>query len=244
MKAWLSRLDADLSFAPSSPEEAACAELSAALPGTACRVVTDLSMEEGYRIIREKDGGYTVTGGKTGVLYGAYALIRLALSGSPLPESLVSAPKYPLRMINCWDNADGTVERGYSGRSLFFEGGRLQYDPLRMRELARLMSSVGLNVLCINNVNVHYPAQLLLEDYLAEAAALADLFRPFGVQLMFSVDFSQPMRHGIPTADPLDPDVRTWWKETSARHPGPGRFPGQSRQRRPSRPLHLRTKPC
>ena len=217
MKAWLSRLDADLSFAPSSPEEAACAELSAALPGTVFRVVTDPSMEEGYRIIREKDGGYTVTGGKTGVLYGAYALVRLALTGSPLPESIVSAPKYPLRMINCWDNADGTVERGYSGRSLFFEGGRLQYDPLRMRELARLMASVGLNVLCINNVNVHYPAQLLLEDYLAEAAALADLFRPYGVRLMVSVDFSQPMRHGIPTADPLDPDVRAWWKETAAR---------------------------
>ena len=217
MKAWLSRLDADLSFNPSSPEETACAELSAALSGTVCRVVTDLSMEEGYRIVRESDGYYTVTGGKTGVLYGAYALIRFALSGSPLPEFLTSAPKYPLRMINCWDNADGTVERGYSGRSLFFEGGRLQYDPLRMRELARLMASVGLNVLCVNNVNVHYPAQLLLEDYLTEAAALADLFRPFGVRLMFSVDFSQPMRHGIPTADPLDPGVRAWWKETAAR---------------------------
>ena len=217
MKAWLSRLNTDLSFAPSSPEEAARAELSAALPGTVCRVVTDPSMDEGYRISRETDGSYTVTGGKTGVLYGAYALVRAALSFIPLPESLASAPKYPLRMINCWDNADGTVERGYSGRSLFFEGGRLQYDPLRMRELARLMASVGLNVLCINNVNVHYPAQLLLEDYLTEAAALAELFRPFGVRLMFSVDFSQPMRHGIPTADPLDPDVRAWWKETAAR---------------------------
>ena len=217
MKAWLSRLNTDLSFAPSSPEEAARAELSAALPGTVCRVVTDPSMDEGYRISRETDGSYTVTGGKTGVLYGAYALVRAALSFIPLPESLASAPKYPLRMINCWDNEDGTVERGYSGRSLFFEGGRLQYDPLRMRELARLMASVGLNVLCINNVNVHYPAQLLLEDYLTEAAALAELFRPFGVRLMFSVDFSQPMRHGIPTADPLDPDVRAWWKETAAR---------------------------
>ena len=60
MKAWLSRLDADLSFAPSSPEEAACAELSAALPGTVCRVGTDLSMDEGYRIVREEDGSYTV----------------------------------------------------------------------------------------------------------------------------------------------------------------------------------------
>ena len=217
MKAWLSRLESDLAFSPSSPEELARRELSAAMPDTVCRLVTEPDLGEGYRISRESDGSLTVSGGKTGVLYGAYALIRLVLAGEAIPVSLSSAPKYALRMINCWDNADGTVERGYSGRSLFFEGGRLRYDPLRMRELARLMASVGLNVLCINNVNVHFPAQLLLEDYLPEAAALADLFRPFGIRLMFSVDFSQPMRHGIPTADPLDPAVRGWWKETAAK---------------------------
>ena len=217
MKAWLSRLNADLSCAPSSPEELARRELSAALPDTACSVVTDPGLGEGWSISRKPDGSLAVTGGKTGVLYGAYALIRRVLSGEAVPDFSSSLPKYALRMINCWDNADGTVERGYSGRSLFFEGGRLQYDPLRVRELARLMASVGLNVLCINNVNVHFPAQLLLEDYLPEAAALADLFRPFGVRLMFSVDFSQPMRHGIATADPLDPAVRAWWKETAAR---------------------------
>ena len=217
MKAWLSRLESDLAFVPSSPEELARFELSRALPGTSCRVCADASAGEGYRVSRRPDGGYTVSGGPAGVLYGAYALIRRTFSGGPIPKSFASEPKYALRMINCWDNADGTVERGYSGRSLFFEGGRMNYDPLRMRELARLMASVGLNVLCINNVNVHYPAQLLLEDYLPEAAALADLFRPFGVRLMFSVDFSQPMRHGVLTADPLDPAVRAWWKKTAAR---------------------------
>ena len=217
MKAWLSRLDSDLAFSPSSPEELARCELSAALPDTLFRVVTDPSLGEGYRISRESDGSLTVSGGKTGVLYGAYALIRLVLAGESIPDAFSSAPKYALRMINCWDNADGTVERGYSGRSLFFEGGRLRYDPVRMRELARLLASVGLNVLCINNVNVHLPAQLLLEDYLPEAAALAELFRPFGIRLMFSVDFSQPMQHGIPTADPLDPAVRSWWKDTAAK---------------------------
>ncbi len=217
MKAWLSRLESDLACSPSSPEELARRELSAAMPDTVCRLVTEPDLSEGYRISRESDGSLTVAGGKTGVLYGAYALIRLVLAGEAIPVSLSSAPEYALRMINCWDNADGTVERGYSGRSLFFEDGRLQYDPLRMRELARLMASVGLNVLCINNVNVHFPAQLLLEDYLPEAASLADLFRPFGVRLMFSVDFSQPMRHGIPTADPLDPAVRAWWKKTAAK---------------------------
>ena len=91
------------------------------------------------------------------------------------------------------------------------------YSPERMRTLGRLLASAGLNVLCINNVNVHEPAQRLLEDYLPDLAALADLFRPFGVRLMVSVDFSRPMCHGIPTADPLDQAVRAWWKETAAR---------------------------
>ena len=217
MKAWLSRLHADISSALSAPVELARFELSHALPDIPCRVETDVSLGDGYRIRREEDGSCTVSGGTAGVLYGAYALIRRVFCGKELPVSFSSSPRYSLRMINCWDNADGTVERGYSGRSLFFEGGRFRYDPFRMRELARLMASVGLNVLCVNNVNVLDPAQLLLEDYLPEAAALADLFRPFGVRLMFSVDFSQPMKHGIPTADPLDPAVQAWWRETAER---------------------------
>ena len=216
MKAWLSRLRKDLDFDPSSTEEVALFELSNALPDVRFSIETDPTMGEGY-IVRRMDNMYTIIGGPSGILYGAYALVCRALAGEMLAEELASSPRYALRMLNCWDNADGTVERGYSGRSLFFEGGRLQYEPRRMRELGRLMASVGLNVLCINNVNVHYPAQLLLEDYLPEAAALADLFRPFGIRLMFSVDFSQPMRCGIPTADPLDPAVQTWWKQTAAR---------------------------
>ena len=217
MKAWLSQLRQDIGFAPASPVALAAFELENALPGVSCAVETVPAMGEGYRIRREGTGSFVISGGNTGVLYGAYALIRRFFAGAAIPEELSSSPRYALRMVNCWDNADGSVERGYSGRSLFFEGGVFRYDPFRMRELARLMASVGLNILCINNVNVHFPAQLLLEDYLSEAAALADLFRPFGVRLMFSVDFSQPMRHGIPTADPLDPGVRSWWKETAAR---------------------------
>ena len=217
MKAWLSKLDADLSYAPASAEALALYELSRALPDYSCRTEIIPEMGESYRIRKETDGSLSLSGGNTGILYGAYALIRLVFSGETVPDSLSSSPRYPLRMINCWDNADGSVERGYSGRSLFFENGKLQYDPCRMRELGRLMASVGLNVLCVNNVNVHFPAQLLLEDDLPEAAALADLFRPFGVRLMFSIDYSQPMRHGLPTADPLDPAVQAWWKETAAR---------------------------
>ena len=217
MKAWLAKMGDELSFLPSTAEELARYELSEALPDTVFHLKTDYNLGEGYQIRREADGSYMVSGGKTGILYGAYALIRCMLSRKTMPEYLSSSPKYPLRMINCWDNADGTVERGYSGRSLFFEGGKIDYEPSRLREFGRMMASVGLNILCINNVNVHFPAQQLLENWLPEAASIADLLRPFGIRLMFSVDFSQPMIHGIQTADPLDPDVRAWWKETAER---------------------------
>ena len=100
---------------------------------------------------------------------------------------------------------------------LLYAAYRLILDRLCGETPAALLASAGLNVLCVNNVNVHFPAQLLLEDWLPDLSALADLFRPFGVRLMVSVDFSQPMRHGVPTADPLDPAVRNWWKETAAR---------------------------
>ncbi|MCR5296021.1 MAG: alpha-glucuronidase [Clostridiales bacterium] len=215
MKAWLHSFP-DLPDTVASPADLARLELESALPGTPCTLEHVPAMGESYRV-EKTAAGYTVSGGDSGLLYGAYALITRILSGESVPPVLASAPKYGLRMVDCWDNPDGTIERGYSGRSLFFEGNRLVYDPARMRELGRLLASVGLNVLCINNVNVHFPGQLLLEDMLPEAAALADIFRPFGIRLMFSIDFSQPMRHGIPTADPLDSAVQAWWKETAAR---------------------------
>ena len=105
------------------------------------------------------------------------------------------APFYSLRMLNCWDNAEGTVERGYAGRSLFFEGGHFDYNPARMRQLARMLASVGVNVLCINNVNVHDPAHKLIEeDWLPQLSDLAAIFRPYGVRLMLSIDYAHPLR--------------------------------------------------
>lgn len=162
--------------------------------------------------LTDTGSGLRLEGGKTGILYGAYALITAVHARQALPLGS-HAPKYDMRMLNCWDNATGAIERGYAGRSLWFEGGRMVYDPLRMRQLARMLSSVGINVLCINNVNVHDPAQLLIEDWLPQLAELAAIYRPFGVRLMVSIDYSQPMRHGIPTADPLDERVQQWWAD-------------------------------
>ena len=165
--------------------------------------------------IEKKEGQFLITGGETGVLYGAYRLLMALHAGYPVRlGTQPSAPCYDLRMINCWDNAEGTVERGYSGRSQFFENGWFDYDASRIRQLARMMASVGLNVICINNVNVHDPAHKLIEEeWLPELAKLAAIFRPYGVKLMLSIDYAHPMRHGIPTADPLDERVQQWWMQ-------------------------------
>ena len=217
MDAWLKLLSNPVPADLSSPMELARFELSHALPSLTVNFREDISMGDSFRLEQSEDGSMLLSGGCTGILYGAYRLILSSLCGEKMINSVVSSPAYSLRMINCWDNEDGSIERGYSGRSLFFREGKLCWDPERIRELGRLMASAGLNVLCINNVNVHYPAQLLLEDQLPDLAELAGAFRPFGVRLMISVDFSQPMRHGIPTADPLDSRVRSWWQETAAR---------------------------
>ena len=214
MNLWLNRLSKDVPADLKTPLEAARYELESA--GISAVLREDPALGEAYRIEPAADGSFVLSGGQRGLLYAAYRLIFDRLCGEP-SAAVSASPKYALRMIDCWDNMAGDVERGYAGRSLFFDGGRFAYDPRRMRTLGRLLASAGLNVLCINNVNVHDPAQRLLEDFLPELSSLADLFRPFGVRLMVSIDFSQPMRHGVPTADPLDPAVRNWWKETAAR---------------------------
>ena len=176
------------------------------------KITVHEDLGDGYEII-EGEGQYALTGGETGVLYGAYRLLMALKAGETLPEGL-QKPFYALRMINCWDNAEGTVERGYSGRSLFFENGQLDYEEGRNRQLGRMLASVGINTLCINNVNVHAPAhQLIEEQWLPEVKKLADLLRPFGVKLMLSIDYAHPIRHGIGTSDPVDERVQMWWME-------------------------------
>ena len=213
---WLPFLTADVPADLTSPAQVARFELDQAIaqisPDLQVDLQVDPSLGEGFRLHRE-NSSVTITGGESGVLYGAYRLLMSLYACEKIPHEHAQHPKYALRMVNCWDNADGDIERGYSGRSLFFEGGRFDYDPVRLRGLARMMASVGLNVLCINNVNVRNPAHRLIENWLPELAEVAAIFRPFGVKLMVSIDYAQPMRHGVPTADPLDERVQAWWNE-------------------------------
>lgn len=214
-RTWLPYLTEDVPETCRTPAEVAafelrvgCARLGAAAPA----LHVDEHAGEGYAI-REEGGQTVISGGATGVLYGAYAYLEALAAGEAAPSG-EQKPFYSLRMLDSWDNADGSVERGYSGRSLWFEGGRLQWDPRRIRQLGRMLASVGVNVLGVNNVNVHGAAEALIEDAgLPALARFADTLRPFGLRLLVSVNFAQPMKRGVPTADPLDPAVRSWWRD-------------------------------
>ena len=217
---WLPFLPEAVSADFLSPSQTARAELEQGLAflksGLSVGLQLQAELGDSFRLEREGDC-LTLTGGETGLLYGAYRLLMALYTGEKLPKKHEQSPRYALRMLNCWDNAEGDVERGYSGRSLFFEGGRLDYEPARIRQLARMLASVGVNAICINNVNVHAPAHKLIEeDWLPEVAELASLLRPYGVCLLLSVDYAHPIRHGVPTSDPLDEQVQAWWKERAA----------------------------
>lgn len=174
------------------------------------------SLGEGGYKITVSDDNITVEGGnENGVLYGVFRFLILASAGY-LPESLnlTEKPFFPLRMIDQWDNADGTVERGYSGTSFFYENGRPVSDMKRLTDYARLLSSVGINSICINNVNVHKnETYFITEKFLPDIAKIADAFADYGIKLYLSVNFAAPMEiGGLSTADPLDERVISWWK--------------------------------
>lgn len=175
--------------------------------------------DEGFRI-RQADGKITVTSpGETGLLYGAYHLLRLQEASNfgraedgESSQEIIENPTYDLRILNHWDNLDRTVERGYAGRSLW------NWEELpatlshRYEAYARANASIGINATVLNNVNAS--SQILSEEYLLKVKALADVFRPYGIRVYLSINFASPMQlGGLPTADPLDKDVIGWWKK-------------------------------
>lgn len=168
---------------------------------------------DGYRI---SANNRTITiSGKTsaGILYGAFALLRHLQTQQPLEAiSLISSPKVQFRMLNHWDNVDGSVERGYAGQSLWkwYELPE-RVDP-RYRDYARANASLGINGTVVNNVNAS--ARFMTAEYLQKVAALADVFRPYGIKVYLSVYFAAPKTlGGLKTSDPLDPQVRKWWAD-------------------------------
>lgn len=155
-----------------------------------------------------RDGGTIVVRScdDAGALYGAYSLLRDSVH-IPREES----PAFPLRLLNHWDNLDGTVERGYAGHSLWdWEALPDSISP-RYEEYARKNARIGINGTVLNNVNAS--PKILSHDYLVKVARLADTFRPYGIKVYLSVNFASPMvLDSLPTADPLVPEVAAWWK--------------------------------
>lgn len=165
---------------------------------------------EGFRVYRDKKGLVLSANNDLGLLYGSYALLRDNAAGKAiaLREEI---PAYNVRVLNHWDNLDGTIERGYSGHSIW------NWDELpdvvspRYREYARANASVGINGVVLNNVNAS--SKILSTEYLAKVAKIADVFRPYGIKVYLSANFAAPMQlGGLKTADPLVPEVAAWWK--------------------------------
>ena len=147
-----------------------------------------------------------------GVLYGAFHFLRLLQTQQEIGAlALVSAPRLRHRVLNHWDNLDRTVERGYAGFSLWDWQKLPDYRDPRYTDYARANASLGVNGTVITSVNAN--ATSLTPEWLAKAAALADVFRPWGVRVYLTARFSAPKEiGGLPTADPLDPQVAAWWK--------------------------------
>jgi len=147
-----------------------------------------------------------------GILYGVYELLRKQQTNEPI-RSMVSNPSYEIRILNHWDNPDGSVERGYAGHSIFWRGelSVTEADRLLWQKYARANASIGINGSVLNNVNANPEA--LSAAFLHRTCAIATELRPYGIKVYLSINFSSPAALGkLKTSDPLNPEVISWWK--------------------------------
>jgi alpha-glucuronidase len=172
--------------------------------------------DEGYLIKSVRVNGHkaTVIAGNTdiGALYGAFAYLRLLQTRQKLDSlDIASAPKLKHRVLDHWDNLDGTIERGYSGFSIWKWQKLPDYLDPRYTDYARANASIGINGVVLNNVSAQ--AEILMPLYIERMAALANVFRPYGIKVYISARFSAPIElGGLKSADPLDPAVKAWWQ--------------------------------
>lgn len=160
---------------------------------------------EGYSI-----KGKAVRGGSDiGLLYAKYELMRQKKAGTF--HDVISEPYFKYRVLDHWDNLDGTIERGYAGRSIFWSTGLDKQQWLkRIEEYGRANASIGINGAVLNNVNAN--PRILTGEYLDSVRMIADVLRPYGVRVYLAVNFGSPKALGATaTADPLDPSVSAWW---------------------------------
>ncbi len=163
---------------------------------------------DGYTIKSQGEKTVISASSDAGLLYGAYHLLRLQQTGNSCSNlDIKEQPFYDLRILNHWDNPNGTVERGFAGKSIF-----LNPDPQRMQMYGRANASVGINGTVLNNVNAKPEA--LSTEHLQKAKSIADQLRPYGIRVYLSINFASPIKlGGLKTADPLDANVISWWKD-------------------------------
>jgi alpha-glucuronidase len=172
--------------------------------------------EEGFFILTKSINGKKCTiiaaNKDIGILYGVFHFLRLLQTHKDINSlSIISAPKAKLRLLNHWDNLNGTVERGYAGSSLWDWHKLPDYISSRYEDYARANASIGINGTVLTNVNAN--AQVLTAMYLEKVATLAEVFRPYGIKVYLTARFSAPVEiGGLSTADPLDAQVQAWWR--------------------------------
>jgi len=174
------------------------------------------NFKDGYKIVSTPKKISVLAKTDLGLLYGSYHLLNLQQQKADFSNlKLEEKPSYDVRILNHWDNLDGTIERGYAGHSLWkWEDLPNTISP-RYEEYARANASIGINATVLNNVNAS--PNMLRKDYLEKVKALADIFRPYGIKVYLSVNFSSPkVLGGLENSDPLNKDVQKWWKEKAA----------------------------
>jgi alpha-glucuronidase len=188
-----------------------------ALAGGNTKEVPDLK-EDGFWLNThaENDCVHILGQSERGALYGAFEYLMRLAQGNLAPVAAASNPSAPIRWVNQWDNLDGSIERGYAGPSIFFRGGEVVEDMTRIAQFARLLSSVRLNAVVVNNVNAN--PKLFSETNLNGLRRIADTMRPWGIRIGISLYFDSPKEFGgLATSDPLDPAVNEWWKEITSK---------------------------
>lgn len=158
---------------------------------------------DGYRISGDKDNITVSAASEQGLLYGAFSLLRGDLSSSE--------PFFALRLLNHWDNIDGSIERGYAGESIFWNE-QLEINEKLIEAYAMANASIGINGTVLNNVNAS--PKMLTPKYISKVKEIADILRPWGIKVFISVNFGSPKALGdLDTADPLNRKVKRWWKQ-------------------------------
>ncbi|KAL2174925.1 glycoside hydrolase family 67 protein [Thermothelomyces heterothallicus CBS 202.75] len=185
-------------------------------PGAAAAGIPELADDGFY--LRVSRGNVLILGqNERGALYGAFHYLSLLAQGNASDYTLASNPDAPIRWVNQWDNMQdggthGSVERGYGGDSIFFWDGKVRDDLTRAGLYARLLASIGVNAVVVNNVNAD--PKTLTPENMDGLARIANAFRPYGVQLGVSLNFASPQTlGGLDSFDPLDERVVQWWRD-------------------------------